>query len=412
MLPKFTSEKPINISSEFDNQLQNHRALLSSNETVPQDFFKNMETRPDGSLVGVGIGMSLGMLEAFENGPQNIVLFDINQHVVASGRIFIEMLKQSEDFESFQANLKNQDLVESLYKKVTQDEPLLKDQNANFYDLTQFIHDQFFNFTKKENPQIHQSVERKFSQIKQLAENNKFNIYLGDISNNEWTNALSEHIAHDPGTHLFYLSNTPDFICVDQSSTRGLNTNLDYLSSNLRSPAVWIDTLSTSKYVLNSHSNPPHFRSLITSEHSSNRTPQRGLVDYLETHSLNEKCVIKDDCAIIKNTPSSFPSNNELIIPLNSDQDWSILFVAIDDKIKCTIRHTGKLFADSPEHRKFLASFLPKNTEINFTIDDDIIANTVFDINQKINLSLPDGKKICVQPDKINQETQFTITSL
>ena len=253
--PEFSAITPTTEYGKKENLL----ALLASNDNLPSNSPSEIfHSKPDGTLVAVGMGMSLRLVECFDQFPKEIVLFDINAHVVVAGRIFIELLKENPNFDTFQNQLIDKGVTHQLYQKVINDDPFLKqifDNDPNIDNYYHFIQQHFDRFCTP-NPQksvnnqlaIATSVKNNYHKFHQLAKNGDFNIYPGDLSNRPWVNSLGNYLEQRQGKHLIYISNIPDYIFQNHDSQFDINQILEELHLKANSP-LWLASTYSGKYM-------------------------------------------------------------------------------------------------------------------------------------------------------------------
>ncbi len=411
-LEQFTHlEASIITDIEFGRQDSTHRAILSSNETIPPETFVG-QPKPNGPLIGVGLGMSLALLQHYESPPPSIVLFDINTHVVTAGRIFIELLKTSQDYGQLLSNLNDRPLLQALYQQViNQDQCLQTDTNPE--DVCQFIHQQFSGFVDDSislpdnRIPIGCQVRQRFQDLKALAETNQFQIFLGDVSHPEWVTALGQYLSEQTGIPTIYLSNTPDLICQNIQTANKFNQLLTQITSNLPQPVLWVYTLNSAGYQLMASATTPQFLTEQFIAHAPAVGPCRGSVHpYVHLNTQNpitlhshrgieiatqptHQGIIQQPLVILDELESSQPPF--LISSHQNSDNQTILYVtfATPDSLPITI--------DTPQNRQLLLSFLSDPE------DPNIIAQIETDADSSIRL------KISIKPDSATNSVTFNL---
>lgn len=360
-------QSTVNANSEYDQQHINSRAILHTNEVLNPEIL-HRQPAPGGPLVGVGLGMSLVMLDAYQGGePPSIVLFDINTPTVLAGKVFVRLLSQCQNYQDLLNYLADETTVNQVFGQEVQSSPIFEGMDDQ---VNSFIYQQFCQFaTQARNGQpniIAQSVEKHFSTLSRLAREDRFDFYLGDLSDPNWNTGISQYLSSQSSQPLIYISNTPDYICNSQLATTTFNQQISQLS---RLNPVWISTTFSQGYQLNITDNTPHFLvspaiPISTSEQSTARGqvyPQYTLmaernvtISSRDNHSL-EVCFVASE----PTHPQAF--GPRIIVPQPEGQvPISATFFTDGHGLQCHL-HPGQPgqisdIKDTNENRQWLAS--------------------------------------------------------
>lgn len=192
-----------------------HPAFLECTDGISPDFRKELKERnPNGYLIGLGMGGILALLDGFEEEPRGIICFDLNPQVVIAGRIFLDILKESENPEDL-FNKCNSITDENFSRRrsgeFAKDKNLLDgwaDWNNRDYTPEKFLRNlnkidrQYENWIN-----IAAEIRKNYDRLKTLALEDKIAVGYADISRDGLSESLSTLPGFNELTNVIYISN-------------------------------------------------------------------------------------------------------------------------------------------------------------------------------------------------------------
>lgn len=183
-------------------------APLVTNELIPKRLFEKMRAqKPNGYLIGVGLGLVLTLVEAFPERPRGIFLVDTNAAVAALGQKLIQALQQAESFEDIKPliHLVREGDVEKLGTILQiRDETLLR---KTFQKAT-YAHVNCTDEPYCRYPKIEETLQKHFKLFQTLARENAFCFLHADITDPALLNYLPDATAF---RNILYISNLWDW---------------------------------------------------------------------------------------------------------------------------------------------------------------------------------------------------------
>lgn len=256
-------------------------AIIGTNETVGSGFFEAVQDKkPDGYVVGVGDGNVFTMLHCFPDNvvPKGIVTADIDPRSVASGKLLINKIKQSNSAEQLNAaffNISDNDFNTAFQEIIEVEEnPSLKEvwQKLGEKERDQILKGirkkEYFSWhfnrlyeTEGQNIDVMGAILDKFAILKQLAEEDNISISWADFTDPKFISAVNQLPDFDNSTNIIYSSNI-----VDHITQRGTQTENARVFEHLRvyeqgaQKPIFIDTLGVKlNYFLRARSTLPTF---------------------------------------------------------------------------------------------------------------------------------------------------------
>lgn len=261
-------------------------AIIGTNEMASRDFFDEVQKRkPDGYLVGVGLGNVLTMLHCFpeEVTPKGIILTDIDPRVVAIGGLFLIALRTSKNVEEFE---------QSFFDTNSSSWAMVRDMAVTSINGQEILGDRLARVSKEDWDSIYKYVQRDFREsnedreekwehrhegttidvvgavrakydvLKKLADDRNIAIVYADFTNSDFIAAVKELPGFGTSTNIVYSSNI-----VDHITNRGTyyDRALDFTDTlrqyeQTTKRPVFIDTLGRGlKYFLRARRSAPAF---------------------------------------------------------------------------------------------------------------------------------------------------------
>jgi hypothetical protein len=255
-------------------------ALLCTNEYFDPNELKQQIGTTNGYLCGVGFGNILGLITTFEKGelPKAICAVDVSPSVVLSGRILIEILKQSTDFIDVVNALKDKEELNSIKNSVIAKEPSKRIQEKlNKVDLEKMSYSIRNQMNSMPSTGITQKndtmpgsrisvlavIKERFDDFKQLAVEENMAITLASATNPAVINSFAELPEYFYSKNLVYFSNI-----IDPITERGRNLGPNNSFLNLFKPyerlnhgaSTFLDATQKEEYNLRVHKHPPTYQ--------------------------------------------------------------------------------------------------------------------------------------------------------
>lgn len=192
-------------------------AIFETSDKTTLEFMSEITAQnPDGYLIGVGVGGIFALLQAFPEGPTGIAIADINPFVVAAGRIMVDTLRESVDFNVFSKNLftiSDEEYRAKVALVARKDPKLAKalkvwHKNRDGFTFTPMSSKRRIQrLGLEESIDISEVIKENFLKLKQLAMKDNIAICLADISNPAFLEAIKALPNFSGRTNVIYLSN-------------------------------------------------------------------------------------------------------------------------------------------------------------------------------------------------------------
>lgn len=246
-------------------------ALLSTNEYFNPENFAETIGEVDGYICGVGFGniLSLVTLSPKENLPKAVLAIDVIPSVVLAGRISIELMKTSLDFNSFIKNMNSEDSLEKLKKKILEEEtsPVIRErlENVDVKDILDDVKREFENtpsqgITDGKRISVLAAIRSSFANFKTLATEGNLAISLGDATGENIIKSFATLPEFKERKNLIYLTNIIDHITqrgLDFGPNGELFSILQPYSLLANGKTLFLDTTQIMDYKLRAQNTPP-----------------------------------------------------------------------------------------------------------------------------------------------------------
>lgn len=246
-------------------------AFLGASDRIDSSILSMVtERRPDGYLVGVGVGGLLTFLNCFPSDikPKGIIALDINPQVVIGGMFMIEELKRSSSVHEFikgffkienDAYLEISNNLEKRDKRLERimrsfRKSLKKEGSLDFWipispsHIHRFLSRDDYESTDviQISKLIYDSIVTNFDLLKELAESGRFAVEYGDLADSRVTRSISELPGFKSSRNIVYVSNVAEmsFIPRGKEILEYLNRSLEYLSGSEKQ-SIFIDSMSS-----------------------------------------------------------------------------------------------------------------------------------------------------------------------
>lgn len=258
-------------------------AIIGTNETVGDGFFEAVQAKkPDGYIVGVGIGNALTLVHCFPDDsiPKGLVLSDIDPRVVAVGKLLVKKVRESDSPAVFKKNffgLSPSDFQKEMQVVIQEEgnsvlQQRLATEPSDTWDKIwkQVQHDIDYPLPWRDiraytyegqNVNVAEAMMEKFSVFKHLADANNIAVAYCDFTNPAFVEAVRQLPDFENSTNIIYLSNIVDHITARGRRLEGASV-MEHLRGYEKSlkPPVFIDTLGQRlNYYLRARHTLAHF---------------------------------------------------------------------------------------------------------------------------------------------------------
>lgn len=256
-----------------DNQAASYRfAALASNERIDKNLFKAIKNHtPDGYVVSVGCGMSMGLPLGFklDKSPKGIVLVDVDKHVIALSKALINAIKQTKNPTEFY-NLFYVDPITNAKKFLKEDPEELATFEEMGFEKEEALRLQIERsrgsyqrrISEKGRPNIDNILVSTYDKWKVLINEGRVAIIHGSLIDKEVIDTITSLPEYSSSTNIIYLSNIIDHIVSRkswESADSGLSKYLQALEkyNPKEHPAIFLDTLRNFNYWLRASKGVP-----------------------------------------------------------------------------------------------------------------------------------------------------------
>jgi len=240
-------------------------AALATNEKVDNNLFRAIRNhKPDGYIVAVGSGMSLSLPLGFnkDTPPRGVVLVDVDKHVIAYTKAFVNAVSQTKDWADFynrfyrdpiglaQNFLENDpDSQEAL--KTMDDYKRRSMEKQIAMSVGEFNH----RISDEGRLGIDNVLSATYDIWKKLTIEGNVAVVHGSLIDEAVIDTITHLPEYQTSTNLIYLSNIADHIVRSKSwegCTQYLNSYLQTLArySPKEYPGLFLDTLRGYNYWL------------------------------------------------------------------------------------------------------------------------------------------------------------------
>lgn len=246
-------------------------AILGTNETYEMARLQTEIGELDGYICGVGFGNILSLVDLYSQDvlPKAILAVDVIPSVVLAGRISIELLKSSKDFNSFYESLISPATLEQLKKHVVEQETSsIIRERLTTVDTNSFIEDierEYEYIYEKNNYEgsrtsVLTTLRTRFNDFKKLAQNGNIGISLADATSPDLIDSFSKLPDFSEKKSIIYLTNIIDHI-TDRGYYFGENNEYFSILKPYEKLAngknFFLDTMTKMDYKLRASNKPP-----------------------------------------------------------------------------------------------------------------------------------------------------------
>lgn len=256
-----------------DDQAASHRfAALASNEKIDKNLFKAIKNHtPDGYIVSVGCGMSMGLPLGFrlDKSPKGIIIVDVDKHVIALSKALINAIKQTKNSAEFY-NLFYVDPITNAKNFLKEDPEALAAFEEMGFEKEEALRFQIERsrgsyqrrISEKGRPNIDNILVSTYDKWKALTNDGRVAIIHGSLTDEEVIDTITSLPEYSNSTNIIYLSNIIDHIVSRrslESADSGLSKYLQALKkyNPKEHPAIFLDTLRNFNYWLRASKGVP-----------------------------------------------------------------------------------------------------------------------------------------------------------